>query len=144
MYESESRSVVSTSLLPWTVACRLLCPWNSPGQNTGVGSCFFSRGSSQPRDWTQVFHIAGRFFTLWATRKAQVSYPKYISPFAWPLNPCAEASWNISVQLCLPWSLTNPHASLLWLRAKVPQFSTMGVLKCNRYTLCVRSTQSKS
>ena len=23
-------------------------PWNSPGQNTGVGSLFFSRGSSQP------------------------------------------------------------------------------------------------
>ena len=25
-----------------------------------------SRGSSQPRDQTQVFHIAGRFFTFWA------------------------------------------------------------------------------
>ena len=23
----------------------------------------FSKGSSQPRDWTQVSHIAGRFFT---------------------------------------------------------------------------------
>ena len=30
----------------------------------------FSRGSSQTRDWTQVSHIAGRFFTLWATREA--------------------------------------------------------------------------
>ena len=29
----------------------------------------FSRGSSQPRDWTQVSCIAGRFFTIWATRK---------------------------------------------------------------------------
>ena len=28
----------------------------------------FSRGSSQPRDWTQVSHITGRFFTVWATR----------------------------------------------------------------------------
>ena len=26
----------------------------------------FSRGSSWPRDWTQVFHIAGRCFTIWA------------------------------------------------------------------------------
>ena len=26
----------------------------------------FSRGSSRPRDWTQVFCIAGRFFTVWA------------------------------------------------------------------------------
>ena len=27
-------------------------------------------GSSQPRDWTQVSSIAGRFFTIWATREA--------------------------------------------------------------------------
>ena len=31
----------------------------------------FSRGSSQPRDQTQVSYIAGRFFTSWATREAQ-------------------------------------------------------------------------
>ena len=30
----------------------------------------FSRGSSQTRDWTQVSHNAGRFFTVWATREA--------------------------------------------------------------------------
>ena len=29
----------------------------------------FCRRSSQPRDQTQVFHIAGRFFTSWATRE---------------------------------------------------------------------------
>ena len=29
-----------------------------------------SRGSSQPWDPTQVSHIAGRFFTVWATREA--------------------------------------------------------------------------
>ena len=31
----------------------------------------FSRGSSQPRDRTQVSHIAGGIFTNWATREAQ-------------------------------------------------------------------------
>ena len=30
----------------------------------------FSRGSSQPRDQTQVFRIEGRFFTSWVTREA--------------------------------------------------------------------------
>ena len=30
-----------------------------------------SRGSSQPRNQTQVSHIAGGFFTSWATREAQ-------------------------------------------------------------------------
>ena len=32
----------------------------------------FSRGSSQPRDWTWVSRIAGRFFTSWATREARL------------------------------------------------------------------------
>ena len=31
----------------------------------------FSRGSSQPRDQTQVSHIAGGFFTSWDIREAQ-------------------------------------------------------------------------
>ena len=30
----------------------------------------FSRGSSQPGDWTQISCIAGRCFNLWATREA--------------------------------------------------------------------------
>ena len=30
-----------------------------------------SRGSSQSRDRTQVSHVAGGFFTVWATREAQ-------------------------------------------------------------------------
>ena len=31
----------------------------------------FPRGSSQPRDQTQVFRIEGGFFTSWATSEAQ-------------------------------------------------------------------------
>ena len=31
----------------------------------------FSRGSSQPRDWTRVSHTAGRCFIIWATREAR-------------------------------------------------------------------------
>ena len=30
----------------------------------------FSRGSSQPRDWTWVFHTADIFFTIWTTWEA--------------------------------------------------------------------------
>ena len=32
----------------------------------------FSKGSSQPRDRTQVSCIAGGFFTSWATREARI------------------------------------------------------------------------
>ena len=54
--ESGSHSVVSDSLglhVPYS-------PWNSPGQNTGVGS----RSVLQPRDQTQVSHIAGGVYQL--------------------------------------------------------------------------------
>ena len=65
--ESESLSVVSDSLQPHGVyihgilQARILEQIAVP----------FSRRSSQPRDWTQVSHIAGGFFTSWATREAQ-------------------------------------------------------------------------
>ena len=34
----------------------------------------FSRGSSWPKDQTQVSCIAGRFFTIWASREAPIDY----------------------------------------------------------------------
>ena len=53
---------------------RLLIPWNFPGKSAGVGFHFILQGPSQPRDWTWVSHIAGRRFTIWATREALFSY----------------------------------------------------------------------
>ena len=38
------------------------------------GAISFSRGSSRPRDRTQVACIAGRRFNLWATREAPILY----------------------------------------------------------------------
>ena len=58
-FESESRSAMSDSLQPHG----LHSPWNSPDQNTVVHRFPFSMGSSQPRDQTQVSHIASGFFT---------------------------------------------------------------------------------
>ena len=58
--ESENRSVMSDSLRPHG----LIQEWIAFP---------FSKGSSQPRDWTQVSHIAGGFFTSWATKEAQES-----------------------------------------------------------------------
>ena len=40
----------------------------------------FSRGSSQPRDQTQVSCIAGRFFTDWAIGEANILYRYLQSP----------------------------------------------------------------
>ena len=51
----------------------------------------FSRGSFQPRDWTQVSCIAGGFFTLSATREAHC--PR-------------QTEWSINVSLFIELVLT--------------------------------------
>ena len=58
--KSERDSVMSDSLRPHG----LYSPWNSPAQKILEWVVFpFSRGSSQPRDKTQVSHMVGGFFT---------------------------------------------------------------------------------
>ena len=49
-HESEGCSNMTDSLRPHG----LYSPWNSPGQNTGMGSLSFSSGSSWPRNGTRV------------------------------------------------------------------------------------------
>ena len=39
----------------------------------------FSRRSSRPRDRTQVSHIAGRFFNIWATREYLMRWILFLS-----------------------------------------------------------------
>ena len=57
--ESESHSVVSDSLR----LHGLYSPWNSPGQNTGVGSLSLHRGIFPTQGLNLVSHIVGGFFT---------------------------------------------------------------------------------
>ena len=89
----ESLSHVQLFATPWTVhgilQARILFP--PQGLNPGRPHCRrilyqlsykgspgtlewvaypFSRGSSRPRNWTGVSHIAGGFFTNWAIREA--------------------------------------------------------------------------
>ena len=40
----------------------------------GWVAIFFSRGSSRPRDQTQVSRIAGRSFSIWATREVPIRW----------------------------------------------------------------------
>ena len=64
-----------------------------------------SRGSSQSRDQTQVFHIAGRFFTVWSTREAQ------LRPYTGPNS----SSWTAR-RLASPRS--RDLLSLMWMNLK--------------------------
>ena len=54
-------------------SARLLCPWGFSRQEYWSGlPCPPPGKSSQPRDQTQVSHIAGGLFTYWATREASI------------------------------------------------------------------------
>ena len=87
--ESESCSVVSNSL-----QLRVLySPWESPGQNTEVWVATpFSRGSSQPRDWTQVSRIAGGFFFYQLSHKGS---PRILE---WVTCPFPSGSSNPAIE----------------------------------------------
>ena len=57
----------------------------------------FSRGSSQPRDQTCVSHIEGRFFTIWATREADVEFKEGLNyrPLSWSMaSPSGLYKWE--------------------------------------------------
>ena len=52
---------------------RLLCPWNSPGKDTGVGSHSLLQGIFLIQRWNLGLLHWGRFFTIWATREAHAT-----------------------------------------------------------------------
>ena len=60
-----SCSVMSKSLPPHGLQpARLLCPWDSPGKNTGMDSHSLLQGIFLTQGSNRVSHIAGRFFTV--------------------------------------------------------------------------------
>ena len=83
-------------------SCQTLAtPWNV--------ACQAPRGSSQPRDWTQVSRIAGEFFTIWATRETQEYWSGVAYPFFWGVFPTQELNWDL------------PHCRwILYLVAELP------------------------
>ena len=78
---------------PWTVACRLLFPWNFPGNHTAVVVISYSSRSSWPRDWIQVScvflhwqayslppcHLGSPFPALQSTQKLSLLNKVFIS-----------------------------------------------------------------
>ena len=66
----------------------------------------FSRGSPQPRDWTQVSCTAGRFFTNWAAREALILH----------VCRCDSSEWTLK-WMNEEWMNGLPHLSAsCWLK----------------------------
>ena len=77
----------------------------------------FSRGSSQPRDWTQVSRTAGGFFTSWATREVQEYWSGY------PIPSLADLP-NPGVELGSPALQVDSLPNELW---REPSILTKGI-----------------
>ena len=79
--ESESHSVVSESLWPHGI----YSPWNSPGQNTGMGSLSLLQGIFPTQGSNSGFPHCGQILYRWATKETQEywgGYPFYPYPFS--------------------------------------------------------------
>ena len=89
---------------------------DSPGKNTGVGCMSSFRGSSQPRDGTQVSLITGGFFTSCATREASwFGGPGLQLGSLCSLLPGTEWCWQH--QLAHGWVLPCCGNTMRWRRA---------------------------
>ena len=98
--ESESRSAASNSLRPHG----LYSPWNSPGQNTGVGSRSLLQGIFPTQGWNPGLpHCRGILYQLSHKGSPRilkwVAYP-FFSRSSWPRN-------RIRVSCIAGWFFTN-------------------------------------
>ena len=114
---SESRSVMSDSLWPRG----LYNPWNSPGQNTGVGSLSLLQGIFPTWGSTGVSCVAGGFFTSWATGEACLSpgTPPPILSACTTSRACDWCSHAVGYLLC------GHHLEILNLWTSSPHILTL-------------------
>ena len=111
--ESKLLSHIQLFVTHGSYPTRLLCPWNFPGKNTGV----VCHSLLQQIFSTQVSCIAGRFFTIWATRDTDLylwvipfslcikqTFSYVISVFTNFLSSCVNfIQWLCENVLSIPW-----------------------------------------
>ena len=120
MPESASRSVVSNSLRPRG----LYSPWNSPGQNTGVGSLSLLHGIFPSQGSNTGLPTAGGFFTSWA--------PGILE---WVAYPFSSRSSQPGIELGSPALLADSLPTELWRKPKMARRNNIQVYHWEEYPL---------
>ena len=105
MKRSVSYSHVWLFVIPCAVAHRLLCPWNSPGKNTGVGCNFLLQG---------IFLTQGKNLGLLHCRQILYHLSYQVSPFSLWLGliklsncPCMLSYFSCVWLFCDPWTVAS-------------------------------------
>ena len=136
---------------------RLHCPWDFPGNNTGVGCHFLLQGSFPPRDWTWVPCIGRPVLYYWANREALlwailnnplkvlvVQFLSHVWVFATPWTAELQASLSItnSQSLLKLMSIESvmPSKHLILCHPLLPQPSIFPSIRVfsNESVLCIR------
>ena len=117
-------SVISDSLRPHELwPTKLLCPWNSPGRNTGLGchslhpGFFLTQGSNLCL--LRLVHCRQRLYYHWALQFSSVHLLSHVWLFVIP--------WTAACQASL--SITNSWSSLKLMSIK-------SVMSSNHFILC--------
>ena len=111
---------------PWTIQSGILQP--SMLERVAFP---FSRGSSQPRNWTRVSRLAGRFFTSWATSQVQEYWSGYPIPSPADLpNPGIKPGSPVLQADSLPTEISGKPCSLYkkWQMTSLSLTPGFGVL----------------
>ena len=86
---------------PGTVAARLLCPWDFPSKNTGVGCHFLLQGVFMTQGSSPCLQYCRQILYCWATREVKlgagggghkVDFLLYWGQHPWPSN-CSRADY---------------------------------------------------
>ena len=101
---------------------------SSPGRILEWVAMPSSRGSSQPRDWTQVSRLAGGFFTIWASKEAQEYWSGWPIPAPGDLPDPGIEPGSVALQAdSLPTELPGKNCLLLGCKKKVKFLSVFAV-----------------
>ena len=96
----KTKTITHLTRWSWTLkvkvaqSCLTLQPWILQAGILEWITFPFSRRSFQPRYRTQVSHIAGRFFTSWATREPKNTGMVSLSLLQW-IFPTQESNWGL-------------------------------------------------
>ena len=111
MYKVKVKVLVARSCLtlrpPWSIAARLLCPWNSPGKNSGVG-CYSTSPGGLPHPGIEsalqadsfLYKIDNKWGTQWwPIWEGNWRKRGYMCTWGWFTLPYSRKQHNIVKQL---------------------------------------------
>ena len=115
-------SFVRLFVIPWTAAARLLCSWNSPGKNTGVGSHSLLQGIFLTQTWIEPRSCKQILYPLSYQGSQPAGKPKKTEH----QRTDAFKLWCWRRLLRVSWTARRSHQSIL--KEINPEYSSEGLL----------------